>query len=189
MYAEQYGVVSTIEDLAQLVQWTDYAVSQVRAEGDDDEKKARWNAKAFWEVKAARWPGLNATEQKDAEKLDAFLKYALGRMEANLAVLADTDSESRTNHAAMALKWNEQAAQHSANAGASRLAASGANRVTEAKALPKWIDKNVPDDRASTAIMDSAKKLVSAPFLGIPAWAWIAGAAGLGLLLLSRGRE
>lgn len=184
MYAESYGVPSTLESAAKWISWAqDQAAANFRKAGDDGERATRYNLTQFWNEKAARWGAASQNDRAGLEKLDSFAHAILSRLEGQLAVLANTDSPERSAHLALAQDYAAKAQAHATAAGSLRMTASSVNLVKDQAALPGWIARNVPDDRYSTAFKDAASGAVGG-FLGVPLWAWGLGAAGLLLLLL-----
>ena len=184
MYAETFGVPASLESAAKWVSWAqDQAAANFRAAGDAGERATRYNLTQFWNEKAARWPAAGPLDREGLEKLDSFAHSILGRLEAQLAVLADLGSAERTAHGALATEYQAKAQQHAQAANALRLTRSAGNQLVDARNVVNWANKNVPDDRYSTAFKDAATGAVGG-FLGVPLWAWAVGGLGLVLLLV-----
>lgn len=189
MYAEAFGIQNpsaAVENAAQWVQWAQAGILAGAAEHDGE---IRYNLGQFWQTKAAAYPAEDATGQAQLDRLDTF---AHGFWEAleNGRIFSASPSYWETwkkywfggtpdRPEAMAAATQAAAAAAGQQAAAGRVGGSfGAGMST----LAQNNAANIPQNLAASGTLWEQKGISP---LGIPLWAWIAGAALLGLYLWS----
>lgn len=145
---------------------------------------------AFWNAKAAAWTA-DPYVQTQLTALDAEAHSIWARMEDLKAMQSDTGSPERTEHAQLAAQAWAKAAALKAQAGGSITTVQTYQRLASASAAsPALLDRTMVDTRYSTAFREQAGKVAGSVFgstmLGVPVWAWAAGAGLLTVALLTR---
>lgn len=130
----------------------------------------------FWKAKAAAWTS-DPEVQRQLTLMDADAHSIWARMEDEKALQADTGSQERAQHAALSAQAWAKAAQLRAQGGASpRYVQSTLNFANAAKNLNTTYNAMIPDTRYSTAVKEQVGNVLTSDFLGVPMWAWGAGA-------------
>jgi|GEM_PF-5779271 len=188
MYSEVYQVSARMEEPAKWLQWAETSYNQeFRQPNDSGEKKTRYNLGQFWAANGAIGRSADADTLRQCARLDYFAHNLWARLEAKLAMAADTNSQERRDHSATSEQAYARAAQLAEAAKAPALAKSAANQVAANKNLNAELNRTVPDDRYSTAFKEQTKNVFNTDFLGLPLWAWGAGALALVLLISTSG--
>lgn len=186
MYAELFGIQNpsaAVENAAQWVQWVQAGILAGAAEND---ATIRYNLDQFWKLKAAAYGSEDQTGQSQLDRLDTF---AHGYWEALEAGKIYSSSPAYWDYwkkfwfggtpdrpEAMTAATQAAAAAAGQQASAQRVGgAFGAGMSTYAQNSAA----NIPNELTSSNLAWKQKGLEP---LGIPMWAWIAGAVAIGLI-------
>lgn len=140
----------------------------------------------FWKAKSAAWSSDPAI-QRQLTLMDADAHSIWARMEDLKSIQADTGSAERSQHAQTAAQAWAKVAELKAQAGASAGSIATYKRLARASAdAPSWLDQQIIDASYGAAFKAQAEKVAGgifgSSFLGVPMWAWVAGA---GILVLA----
>ena len=190
MYAEIFGIQEASAAVENAAQWVQWVQAGINAGATENESAIRYNLDQFWKAKAAAYPGESEAGRTQLERLDTWAQGFWQALETGKIYSATPSYWSfwkkywtggtpdrpeaiaaATTAATAAVRGQEAAKRAGGNFGldmsnlASRTSANLTSELEQAGTL--WNQKGI------------------AP-LGIPIWAWIAGAAALGILFLSQ---
>lgn len=173
-----------IEDGARFVQWAVYAMTQGAAEND---AKIRYNLDQFWKLKAAHYGGSSALERGQWDKLDGLAHGAWNALETGkiYSAMPSYGSYLRATVIGGSPARPEAITAASAATTAAQRAAQLAQQAQQ-PAMATYYTNTAASTRAHVAAAESLWNQAGMEFLGVPAWAWIAGAVGLGILIITR---
>lgn len=186
--ANAWGYPSELDSLASAADAAALAVAQIGSYGGGEEAMARQALGAFWNLKAELYRSFDQIEQRDADKLDLWVKNLWARMAQQLSFMAAKDNPSASMRYVQEAKQASAASQAlavSTNQQGSRLAASAAQVARDSNNQQTYNDANAIDARYSTAFWDQTKKVLNTSFLGVPTWIWLAGAAAVGVAIFA----
>lgn len=190
MYAESFGIQNpsaAVEDAAHWVQWAQAGIMAGAAENDST---IRYNLNQFWMAKNAAYGNESATGRAQLDRLDTFAHGFWQALEAGKMFSASPSywdfwkkywvGGSPDRPEAIAAATSAAAAAAGQEAAANRVGgAFGVNMAT----LAAQNAANIPQELQAANTGWSQEGV--AP-LGVPLWAWIAGAAALALLFITR---
>lgn len=188
MYAETFGILGASPAVENAAKWVQWVQSGLTSGATENEAAIRYNLDQFWRAKAAAYPGEDETGRAQLERLDTFAQGFWNALETGKIYSSSPsywsfwkkfwmggapdrpEAISAATNAAEAATMQEAAAKRAGGT-------FGANMATYAQQSKA----NIPQDLAASAGL--WKQAGVAP-LGVPMWAWLAGAAALGVLLL-----
>lgn len=150
----------------------------------DAEAQTRAALGQFWNLKASDWNQSTPDEQIQWTLLDAEVHKTWARLEGQLKwtdekANVDQHGQRETEALQKAEALYRQAGNLTAAARTAKAVATGAADTTAARRL-------AVDASYGAAFQERAGQLLSGSILGVPTWAWIAGGAGLVILLLTK---
>lgn len=190
MYAELFGIQNPSDIVENAAKWVQWAQAGIMAGATDNDATIRYNLNQFWSTKGATYATANLMDRSQLERLDTFAHGLWNALEtAKIYSASPTywnyfyhtlvggftdrpEAITAATNAAAAAAGQEQAAQR-ANQGAFT---TGMTAYAQAQA------RNVAVDQQASAGMWKQPGINP---LGIPLWAWIAGAVGLILVTKS----
>lgn len=189
MYAETFGIQGASAAVEKAAQWVQWVQSGLMAGASQNEGAIRYNLDQFWKAKTAAYPGEDETGRAQLERLDTFAQGFWNALETGKIY---SSSPSYWNFwkkywtggtpdrpEAISAATNAAASAAGQEAAATRTGGSfGQGMATYAQNSAA----NIPQHVASAGSLWNQSGV--AP-LGVPIWAWIAGAAALGILLLA----
>lgn len=190
MYAELYGIQGASAAVENAAQWVQWVQSGLMAGATENESAIRYNLDQFWKAKAAAYPGEDETGRAQLERLDTFAQGFWNALETGKIYSSSPsywsfwkkfwtggtpdrpEAISAATSAAEAATQQEAAANRTGGAFGQGMATYAQNAAA-----------NIPQNLASSNAM--WKQTGALNPLGVPAWAWIAGAAALAILFLA----
>ena len=187
MYAETFGINPASAAIEAAAKWVQWAQAGIMAGVSQNEEAIRYNLGQFWEAKNAAYGNESSTGKAQLDRLDTFAHGYWNALETGKiyssspgyweywkkwwmgGIPQNPDSIKAATAAAAAAAGQQAAAQRT---GGSFGAGMNQYAQNQAAAIPSHL-------RAAAGQWNQEGV---AP-LGIPIWAWIAGAAGLALIL------
>lgn len=196
MYAESFGIQNPSAAIEAAATWVQWAQAGILAGSTDNDAAIRYNLNQFWEAKNQYYPLADPVERGQLERLDTYAHGFWNALETAKIYAATPnywqfwkkywiggtpdrpEAMDAATAAAAAAAGEEEAAKRAAAANPSNAAfGSGFAALGRANAA------NVSGDLAAAS---GVWKQTGVEPLGVPLWAWVAGAAALGLLYVTR---
>jgi len=182
MYWQNLGLAGSpaspaVEDAARWVQWAQAGIL--------DDAKTRYNLDRFWKAKAAAYNSESITGRQQLEKLDVLAHSVWQALEEKKAVTAAPPFLAAL--ASSILGGTPARPAAAAPAAAARTASAGvvaASRRVGAEWGTGFEQYSQTAARSVQATGDAAWKAPGGEFLGVPVWAWLAGAGALAVVFL-----
>lgn len=198
MYAESFGIQGASEAVENAARWVQWAQAGIMAGASDNEATIRYNLDQFWKAKQAAYSSEDATGRSQLERLDTYAQGTWQALEAG-KIFSSSPSYWEYWKRAMLPFYNTlagqaprpdamQAATNAASAAAAQEAAAnraGGNFGANMAALAR---RNAAAIHGEVAGAADLWHQTSPEPMGIPLWAWIAGAVALGAVLLMQRR-
>lgn len=187
MYAEMFGIEGADQAVEAAATWVQWAQAGIAAGAAENESTIRYNLDQFWRAKAAAYPNEDSYGQAQLDRLDVFAHGFWQALETGKTFSTSPSfwqffksyyfggtperpeaAAAAANAAAAAAKLKDASTQAGGTFG------TGMNTLAN-----QW-QANVP---AELNAANANWKQTGVTPLGIPLWAWIAGAAALALLV------
>lgn len=187
MYAELFGIQNASAAVENAAQWVQWAQAGIQGGATENEATIRYNLDQFWKLKNAVYGTEDAITDSQLDRLDTFAHGFWQALETGKIYSASPTywdywkkfwfGGTPDRPEAMAAATQAAAAAAGQQAAAQRVGgAFGTGMAT----LAKNNAANIPSELAGSGQLWNQKGV--AP-LGIPLWAWIAGAVALGVLI------
>jgi len=198
MFAETFNVRPWLEEPSKWLRWAAQSLTARKLQDARYNLQQFWNGLAAYKSRAATpldWAELYTLDGQSKETLarlyDADIQGVLAVMSNSMGLFAEADKdkikrleESKTRALAEAQEFSQKAQAYytqAKHAGAQQATAGAEN----AKRLQAYALKDLNLNKASAEA--NSESFFSLNLLGVPVWAWIAGAAGVALLLTTSG--
>jgi hypothetical protein len=197
MYAETLGIQNPSPAVEEASKWVQWSLAGVQY-GAEKEDQTRYNLDQFWKAKAAAYPTASAEEQGQLERLDTLAHGVWDALETGKMyrstpgywdyLKAYAFSGVPLNQGAIEAAQQAAKAQAGELAAAQRAAAASPAQVSFGAGLSRLATQNQANLPSQLAQAQRQWKQPGMDLLGVPIWAWIAGAATIGLLLITEKR-
>jgi len=195
MYAELFGIQGASAAVESAAQWVQWVQSGLMSGAAENEATIRYNLDQFWRAKAAAYPNEDGAGQAQLDRLDSFAYAYWNALETGKTYSASpTYWEYYKKSMLQALGMSVTPDRPEAITAAANAAAAAAGMQASAQrtnntafssgvsTLGKTWESNAPKDLSASNQLWAMK---GNDLLGIPIWAWIAGAAALGFMILA----
>jgi len=174
-----------VEDAAKFVQWAQYAILQGASE---NEAKVRYNLDAFWKAKAAAYGSQSAEGKTQLDRLDATAHGIWNALETGKIYSA---SPSYGDFYLKNVITGGTPARPDADAAAVRaraaaIGAAAASVRANQPSLSAYYTRTAAAIPQHQATASGLWEQEGKTLLGIPIWAWLAGAGILAVLILTK---
>lgn len=174
-----------VDAAAKFVQWAQYGITSGASAND---AKIRYNLNAFWSLKQQLWANASQAERAQLERLDVLAHGLWNALETGKIVSAQPTFASDVG-----TYWLGGTPSRPGAVQAVQGAAAATAGLSAASERARFLQAYAAQERASLASRQKAGDDLwtrKAPgWLGVPWWAWAAGAVGLGLVIYLGGER